>query len=200
MTALAPMPIVLHLDSSWQLDDEKLFRLCQANNELRIEQEKTGDLVMMSPAGGRTSSRNAALILQLGLWARSDGRGQVFDASGGFRLGNGALRSPDAAWVETSRLKAVTKSRRDRFLPLCPTFVIELRSPSDAFKPLDAKLREYADNGTRLGWLIDPVKRRVRVYRPGREVEVLERPERITGDPEMPGLILEMAEIWDPGW
>ena len=115
-------------------------------------------------------------------------------------LPDGAMRSPDAAWVEKVRLDRLTSEERDRFLPLCPTFVIELRSPSDSLPPLQAKMREYVENGTRLACLIDPKEQRVHVYRPSTEVEILDKPASMAGDPELPGFVLELAGIWDPSW
>jgi len=195
-----PPTLTLRLDPIIELDDDQLFDLCQRNRDLRIERTASGKLVLMTPAGGETSGRNAAITSQLWMWARRDGTGQVFDSSGGFLLPDGAMRSPDAAWVERRRLRRLPKAERQRFLPLCPTFVIELRSPSDPLEPLRSKLREYLENGTRLGWLIDPGERRVEIYRPEAEAEILEEPASVSGDPELPGFVLELDEIWDPGW
>lgn len=155
---------------------------------------------MMSPGGGSAAFRNNELFFQLTLWAKKDGRGQVFDSSGGFVLPNGATRSPDASWVENERLAKLTEEERHRFLPLCPTLVVELRSPSDELHTLKAKLEEYRATGARLGWLIDPTTAKVSIYRPGRKVEVLRRPEVLLGDPELVGLAVGMGRIWNLGW
>ncbi len=193
-------PLTLCLDPIVELNDEQLFELCRRNRDLRIERNSTGEIVLMVPAGGETSGRNAAITGQLWYWALQNGRGQVFDSSGGFILPNGAMRAPDAAWVELERLQALSGETRKRFLPICPTFVVELRSPSDTMESLREKMREYLDNGTRLGWLVDPVQRRLEVYRPGSEVEVLGEPASVSGDPELPGLVLDLERVWSLPW
>ncbi len=195
-----PPPLMLRLEPAVKLDDEQLYKLCQRNRDLRIERDATGALCLMTPTGGGTANRNAAITAHLWLWARRDRTGRAFDSSGGFLLPNGALRAPDAAWVRRSRLSRLTPRARDRFLALCPDFVIELRSPSDALAALEEKMLEYSECGARLGWLIDPVERRVHVYRPGAEVEVLDQPASVGGNPELTGFVLEMGEIWDPVW
>jgi Uma2 family endonuclease len=151
-------------------------------------------------AGGLTGDRNAEILRQLTAWARRDGQGRAFDSSTGFVLPNGAMRSPDAAWVERSRLRQLSPAQREHFLPLCPALVVELRSPSDALVGVAAKMEEYVANGALLGWLIDPLRRQVDVYRGGSEVEALKNPETISGDPELPGLVLALEEIWEPDW
>lgn len=203
MTTLTASPspaLTVHLGGIVDLDDAQLFELCQRNRDLRIERNATGELIFMPPAGGRTSNRNIRIAAQLAHWSERDGTGQAFDSSGGFVLPDGAMRSPDAAWVEKVRLDRLTSEERDRFLPLCPTFVIELRSPSDSLPPLQAKMREYVENGTRLAWLVDPKEQRVHVYRPSAEIETLDKPASVAGDPELPGFVLEMTGIWDPSW
>jgi Uma2 family endonuclease len=134
----------------------------------------------------------------LGNWSKREARGRAAGSSAGFTLPNSAVRSPNAAWVLRERLKQLTPEQREKFLPLCPDFAIELRSPTDDLEDIQAKMKEYVANGLRLGWLIDPPARRVYVYRPGREVEILENPAQVSGDPELPGFVLEMAEIWEP--
>ncbi len=193
-------PLTLHLDPIVKLSDDELFELCQRNRDLRIERTAQGEVLVMSPAGGKTSDRNSEITGQLWLWAKQDRTGRAFDSSGGFTLPNGAMRSPDAAWVERSRLGSLPRAQREKFLPLCPTFVIELRSPSDPLASVRAKMEEYVENGARLGWLIDPIERRLHVYRPGRDVEVLDQPPSVDGDPELPGFVIELGEIWDPSW
>lgn len=192
-------PLHLELGSALRLGDDELFELCRRNPELRIERTPRGDLHVMTPVGGESSHRNAELIFALMEWAKRDGSGLAFDSSGGFLLPNGAMRSPDAAWVERSRWASLTDEERQRFLPLTPDFLVELRSPSDPLADLQRKMEEYRDVGTRLGWLIDPTERRVHVYRPGREPEVLDVPDRISGEPELPGFVLDLAPIWQPG-
>ena len=148
----------------------------------------------MAPAGGDSSDKNAEITMQLRLWAKRDGTGRTFDSSGGFLLPNGATRSPDASWVNHDRLAALTAEERAKFLPLCPDFVIELRSPTDGLSALQDKMREYMENGAQLGWLIDPLGGQVFVYRPGAPVERLKEPESVSADPVLPGFRLELGE------
>lgn len=194
----SPVPLSLQLGDALRLSDEELFELCARNRDLRIERTAEGDLIVMSPAGGESSHHNAEIVYSLTAWAKGDGTGVVFDSSGGFLLPNGAMRSPDAAWVLRSRLDAVPESQRKRFLPLCPDFVIELRSPSDRLADVQAKMEEYRDNGARLGRLIDPVEQRVHVYRPEQPVDVLGQPSEISGDPELPDFVLDLRPVWEP--
>ena len=180
------------------MTDEQFYEFCRINRDLRIERTAAGNLVISPPAGGRTSNRNAEITFQLQQWAKRDGRGVVFDSSGGFRLPSGAVRSPDAAWVPKSRLHELRDEEKERFLPLCPDFVIELRSPSDAIGTLREKMAEYLANGARLGWLIDPVDRRVYVYSQGAAPRELLNPAEVSGYTVLPGFVLRLAEIWEP--
>ena len=148
--------VVLHWPPSLHWVNDQFFEFCQANKELRIERTAQGDCEIMALTGGETSWRNSGLIAQLYNWAESDGSGVVFDSSGGFIFPNGAIRSPDVSWVKKIRLAALTSEQKQRFLPLCPDFVIELRSPSDSLKALQDKMQEYIESGASLGWLIDP--------------------------------------------
>ena len=193
-------PIVLRLPTGWKLTEAQFLELCGLNGDLRIEINARGELELMAPTSGNTSRRNANLAIDLGIWARTDGTGDTFDSNGGFTLPNGALRSPDASWVLNSRLAQLPEGEMDHCPALCPDFVIELRSHSDRLRDLQAKMAEYLDNGARLGWLIDPIDpgHRVYIYRPGVAVEALEAPETLSGDPELPGFVLDMRRIWDP--
>jgi Uma2 family endonuclease len=152
----------------------------------------------MPPAGGESGSRNAEIVRQLGNWTMGNGTGVLFDSSSGFTLPNGALRSPDAAWVRRDRLAALSAAERERFLPLCPDFVVELMSPSDSLTETQAKMDEYLANGARLGWLIDRKNRRVLVYRPDQLFETLDDSAQISGDPVLPGFVLDLNPIFRP--
>jgi Uma2 family endonuclease len=191
------VPVLIHLSPAIQLTDEQFFEFCQINRELRIERTAEGDVLIMPPAGGETGKRNADLIIAVGTWAKRDGSGVVFDSSTGFILPNGAVRSPDAAWVKRSRLAALTPEQKKKFLPMCPDFVIEIRSPTDHLATVKAKMREYLENGAQLGWLIDGEQRRVSVYRPHGEVECVDNPSQLSGDPVLPGFVLNVREIWE---
>ena len=159
-------PLVLRLRPVVRLTDSQLARLSSLNPDLRIERTEQGELVIMSPASSESGAQNADIGFQLKLWVKGTGTGVAFDSSAGFRLPNGAVRSPDASWVPWTRLAALTPRQKRGFLPLCPDFVIELRSPSDPLRTVHAKMREYIENGAQLGWLIDPVQQQVYVYRP----------------------------------
>jgi len=178
------------------LTDESFFYLCQDNRDLRLELTATGELLIMGPTTSETGRRNANLIFQLCLWARQDGTGECFDSSAGFTLPNGAKVSPDASWVRRERYEALSAEEREQFAPLCPDFVIELRSKTDRLARLQARMVEYSESGAGLGWLIDPAAKRVYVYRPGRAVETLDAPETIAGDPALPKFVLQLQEIW----
>lgn len=198
-TAATP-PVVLRLRPIVELTDDQLLELSSLNRDLQLERSAEGDLEVMPPTGGETSNRNAGLISQVWVWSEQDGTGLASDSSGGFRLPNGAVRAPDVAWVRRERLADLTAEQKQKFLPLCPDFVIELRSPSDSLETLEGKMREYIENGARLGWLVDPQERKVHVYRPEAPVEVLNHPESVTGDPVLPGFTLDLRRIWEPGF
>jgi Uma2 family endonuclease len=193
-------PVVLHTHPVLDLDEEQFFRFCQQNKDLRIECTAEGDLEVMPPAGWETGHRNMKLAVQLGTWAEQDNTGIATDSSGGFRLPNGAVRAPDAAWLRRERLAGLTPEQKQRFLPLCPDFVIELRSPTDSLTLVQAKMREYIENGARLGWLIDPEERKVHVYQPNDQVEISDKPDSVSGDPILPGFVLDLKLIWEPGF
>ena len=187
----------LNLRPVMELTDERLYLLCQANRELRFERTAQGELLLMAPTAGETGRHNAKLTQHLANWADMDGGGLVFDSSTGFVLPNGAMRSPDAAWLRRSRWESLRPDQKQTFLPLCPDFVIELRSGTDSLQALQDKLQEYIRNGALLGWLIDPPYRRVYVYRPGVPVKCLEKGNSISGDPELPGFVLDLSQVWD---
>lgn len=189
-------PLIVHLQPVLDLSDEQLFEFAGINRDLRIERNAQGELIIMPPTGGETGRRNAEITIQLGVWAKRDGRGATFDSSTGFRLSNGAVRSPDASWVARSRLANISDEEKQKFIPLSPDFVIELRSVTDSLSLLREKMQEYLDNGTQLGLLLDPEQRRVYVYRAGAEVEELIGPESVSGEPLLPGFVLDLREIW----
>jgi Uma2 family endonuclease len=189
--------IALRLAPLFTLDDDQLFAFCQLNRDLRIERDAEGVLVLMAPVGGASSARNLELSRQLANWAQRDGSGVAFDSSVGFVLPNGAMRSPDAAWVRRERWAALSVDQRDKFPPVCPDFVVELRSPSDRLANLQRRVRELVRNGAQLGWLIDPGRRTVHVYRPGETVHTLIAPRTVSAEPLLPGFVLELEHILD---
>lgn len=191
------LPIVLRLSPLIKLTDKQFAEFCQLNPELHIERTATGELQIMVPAIGFTGGKELEIARQLGNWARQDGSGAAFGPSMGYTLPNGAVRAPDASWVLRSRRTELTPEDRNRFIHLCPDFVVELRSDTDRLSVLQAKMEEYIANGTRLGWLIDPQDRRVYIYRPDSEVNTLENPETISADPILPNFTLDLTEIWN---
>ncbi|MEG4866906.1 MULTISPECIES: Uma2 family endonuclease [unclassified Microcoleus] len=188
--------LTLNLNPIIKLTDEQFFQLCQENENIRLERTAKGELIIMSPAGGETSSSNAGLTAQIWIWNQQNKLGKVFDSSGGFKIPNGADRSPDASWVKLERWNALTPEQQKKFPPICPDFVVELMSPSDSLKETQDKMKEYRDNGAVLGWLINRKSRQVEIYRPNQEVEVLESPATVSGEDVLPGFILNLESIW----
>lgn len=189
-------PIVLKINTkSWS--DQKFYDFCQAHEDLRFETDSEGDLIIMPPTTIETSRKNNKLNIRLGIWAEKDGTGESFESNGMFTLPNGAKKSPDAFWILKERYWALSENERaEKFAAVVPDFVLELRSKSDRLRPLQAKMREYIENGVRLGWLIDPIKKRVHIYRSNGAVEILENPSKISGENVLPGFELDLAEIF----
>jgi Uma2 family endonuclease len=188
--------IEFQLSPALAVDDAAFAELCQQNSDLRLERTPKGTVVVMAPACGATGRRNLAIGAALYFWARTNSTGRSYDSSAGFKLPSGAIRSPDAAWVTNDRLATLPPGAEDGFAPLCPDFVVELRSQSDRLAAVQAKMDEYIANGARLGWLIDPIERTVHVYRPGRAIERLVDVDRVTGDPELQGFVLPLEDVW----
>jgi Uma2 family endonuclease len=186
---------VLNVPSTLKITENSFYDLCRVNPELRLERTATGALIIMPPIGGEGSRREADITTELNLWNRQTQLGVVFSPSAGFRLPNGADRSPDAAWVTTERWEALTPQQRSKFPPLAPDFVIELRSASDGLRPLQEKMQEYQANGVRLGWLINPQAQQVEIYRLGQAVEVLNAPHTLSGEAVLPGFILDLSHL-----
>jgi Uma2 family endonuclease len=189
--------ITLNLNSIIKLTSEQFYQLCEENPDLKLERNANGELIVMPPTGGETGKTNSKFNLQIGLWNEQTELGEVFDSSTGFTLPNKADRAPDASWVEKSRWSALTPEQREKFIPLCPDFVIELVSPSDSLKKTQEKMQEYMENGCRLGWLINRKKREVEIYRPGQDVEVLQSPLTLSGENVLPGFVLNLQKIWN---
>ncbi|MGF1935214.1 MAG: Uma2 family endonuclease [Nostoc sp. ChiQUE02] len=190
-------PLVVQIPPSMQMTDEQFFDFCQVNRELRIERNQFGEISIMPPTGSETGNRNFNVALQLGVWAEKDGTGVCFDSSTGFKLSTGAERSPDASWIKLERWNALSPEKQQRFAPICPDFVLELRSPSDNLKPLKEKMEEYMrEPEVQLGFLIDRKHRRVYIYRPGIPEECLENPATVSGESVLPGFVLNMSKVW----
>lgn len=186
------LPLVLQMSPAIEMTNDQFFEFCQLNRDLRIERTAKGELVIMPPVGGRSGNREADLITDLNIWNRQTQLGKVFSSSTIFRLPKGGERSPDAAWVKLERWEVLTEEEQDGFSPICPDFVIELRSRIDALKPLQDKMREYLNSGLRLGWLINPQNQQVEIYRPDRDVEIVQFPASLSGEDVLPGFVLSV--------
>jgi Uma2 family endonuclease len=199
-TVLSPIdshvPPNFIIDVSHVLTGEQFEQLCRDNRDTRMELTSQGELILMPPTGSMTGLRNSEVNRQFANWTKTDGSGLAFDSSTGFTLPNGARRSPDAAWVRRERWEALTEEEQEGFAPLCPDFVIELRSRTDNLPPLEHKMIEYIENGASMAWMLDQLRKRVYIYRPGQPLEVQEDPATVTGDPLLPGFVLNLGEIW----
>ncbi|MEL7350221.1 MAG: Uma2 family endonuclease [Cyanobacteria bacterium P01_A01_bin.116] len=187
--------LTLQFPPSTQLSDDQYYEFCLANRDIRIERNASGELILMPPTGGETGRRNASITVQLGIWNQKAKLGEVFDSSSGFKLPNGADRAPDASWVTSAKWHALTPAQKEKFPPICPDFVIELRSSTDRLSVLQAKMQEYIDNGARLGWLINRKDKQVEIYRPEQAIETLQDPSKLLGETVLPGFELELEGI-----
>jgi len=188
--------ILLNTAEILTLTDDELFRLCAANRNVRIERDRDGNLILMSPSGSNTSARNSILVAELVIWNRETNPGKVFDSNGGFILPNGAMRAPDAAWIPTARWEQFSPEEQEKFLPLCPDFVVELRSPTDRLADLQLKMAEWMENGCRLAWLIDPVEKQVFIYRgDGLRSRVGSFDTVLSGEEVLPGFTLALQAL-----
>jgi len=186
-----PSTLTLKID----LTDEQFFQMCQKNRDYRFERTASGELLIMPPTGSDTGNRNFDMVVELGIWNKQTKLGKGFDSSTGFTLPNGAERSPNASWVKIERWNALTPEQQEKFAPICPDFVVELRSRSDSLKELQEKMQEYIENSTQLGWSIDRKNKRVEIYRPGKDVEILENPASLSGENVLPGFVLDLQQI-----
>ena len=190
-------PMILQMPPNLKMTDEEFFEFCQINGDLQIETNKFGELLIMSPAGSETGNREFNLCVQLGIWSEQDGTGLAFSSSTGFTLSTGAKKSPDASWIKLERWNSLSQEEKEKFAPVCPGFVVELISPSDSLKILQAKMTEYLEEPeVKLGWLIDRKQQKVYIYRPGMSTECLENPDTVSGEPILPGFVLNMQKVW----
>ena len=186
----------LQIPPSLKFTDEEFEQIVEFNKELRLELTAEGELIIMSPTGGETGNRNFDLIGQIWFWSRKNKLGKAFDSSTGFKLPNGATRSPDASWIKMERWDNLTPEQRKKYLPLCPDFAVELVSESDDVEDTRKKMQEYIENGLRLGWLINPKDKQVEIYRVGKEVEVLDSPTSLFGEDVLEGFSLDLEVIF----
>jgi len=179
-----------------KMSDEQFYEFCRSNRDLRIERLATGEVIVMPPAFSDTGNRNFKIAQQVGNWADQDGTGETFDSSAGFTLPNGSTKSPDVSWIRLERWNQLSDSQKASFAPICPDFVVELRSSSDSLKRLQEKMVEYLENGVQLGILVDRKNRTVHVYRPAQSPEILENPDMVNCNPELAGFFLKMTKVW----
>jgi len=187
-------PLRLRFDRP--MTDDELMNFCALNDPLRVERDSNGELIVMSPSGSEGGGVDTDVTLELGIWARQDGRGKVFGSSAGFTLPDGSMRAADSHWVSWGRWNALTPEDQKRFAPICPEFVIEVRSEKDRLKPLQEKMLMWLANGAELAWLVDPSRKAVEIYRSGREVEVVEGASAVEGEGPVAGFVLELGRIW----
>ena len=178
------------------LTPEQFFRLCSDNPDFRLELTAQKEIVIMPPSGLESDWKSGEVFGQLREWAKRDGTGRAFGPSAGYTLPNGAIRSPDASWLRNEKWNALTAAERRKFARVCPDFVIEVRSPSDALSDQQEKMVEYIENGAKLGFLIDSLKGRLYIHRPKQRTRCLKKTDSVTGDPELPGFTLDLTEIW----
>ncbi|MEC4804843.1 MAG: Uma2 family endonuclease [Jaaginema sp. PMC 1079.18] len=198
-TPAKPETLLLHLPKTLKLHitPDQFATLAASNRDLQLERTAKGELIVNPPTGWETGKQNSSISGELYLWWRNAGEpGEVFDSSTAFTLPNNAIRAPDAAWVSPERCDALTDAQKATFAPVCPDFVMELRSTSDTLKSLQEKMQEYLENGAKLGWLINPKNRTVTVYREGLETEVLDNPSQLSGEEVLPGFVLDLRRVW----
>lgn len=189
-------PAPINIPNPFQVSQEQFEKIALVNRDLRLEKTATGELIIMPPTGGTTGKYNVKLSSRFVIWNEQTRLGEVFDSSTAFRLPNGADRSPDVAWVSRKRWDSLSREQQDSFPPLCPDFVLELRSKTDKIKPLREKMQEYLDNQMSLGWLIDTQNKIVEIYRPNQTVEILTKPATLSGENILPGFVLDLQFIW----
>ena len=197
MTQIYCPPLNLPSTLKLTISHEQFVQLAWVNQNLQLERTATGELIVMPPTGSDTGNKNADILGQLWLWNRQTQLGQIFDSSSGFHLPNGADRSPDVSWIGQDRWDTLTPEEKSGFAPLCPDFVLELRSKHDSLESLQQKMQEYQENGAKLGWLIDRNRKKVEIYRPKKSVEVQNSPDSLSGEDILPGFTLDLSEIWN---
>jgi len=197
MTQIYCPPLNLPSTLKLTISHEQFVQLAWVNQNLQLERTATGELIVMPPTGSDTGNKNADILGQLWLWNRQTQLGQIFDSSSGFHLPNGADRSPDVSWISQDRWDTLTPEEKSGFAPLCPDFVLELRSKHDSLESLQQKMQEYQENGAKLGWLIDRNRKKVEIYRPKKSVEVRNSPNSLSGEDILLGFTLDLSEIWN---
>ena len=183
-------------DLNLKVSEKDFEHLAIANRDLRLERKSNGELIIMPPTGGETGKSNTEIILQLAMWNKQTEKGVVFDSSTGFKMPSSAILSPDASWVLNEKWNSLTPEQKKKFPPICPEFVIELRSPTDRLQTLQDKMSEYINNGLKLGWSIDSINKKVAIYRQNKAVEILDNPTIVSGENLLPGFSLDLTQVW----
>ena len=186
----------INFDVITKINDEQFYQLCRYNPELNLERNQQGEIIILPPTGCETGNYNAELIVEFGMWNRQKKLGKVFDSSTCFKLPKGSNRSPDVAYIKKERWDKLTDEEKTKFSPIAPDFVLELMSKTDSLRQTQKKMEEYIDNGVKLGWLVNPEKKQVEIYRQGEEKEILDHPQTISGEDVLPDFILDLSIIW----
>lgn len=192
----AGLPLPLRILPPHPMTDEEIMQFCFLNEGLPVERDEEGYLLIMTPAGSTTANKNLYIGRMLDIWAEQDGRGLAFDSNGGFNLPDGSMRAADAAWLSLTRWDSLSPSDQARYAPVCPEFVIELRSPSDSLRLLQRKMERWIENGAELAWLIDPIEKAVSIYRLNTSPQRLENPTQMTGEGPVAGLVLPLDRMF----
>lgn len=192
--------LTLTLEPILKLNPDQFYEICQRNPDLKLELTAQGELILMPPTGGETGRQNSDLNFQFQLWNRQYQFGEVFDSSTAFILPNGATRSPDVSWITKACWEALTPQEKEKFVPLCPDFVLELLSPTDPIARTRQKMAEYMDNGCRLGWLINRKAKQVEIYRPDTPPEILDAPQHLSGETVLQGFVLDLSQMMTPAY
>ncbi|MBH8564898.1 Uma2 family endonuclease [Nostoc sp. CENA67] len=189
--------ITVNFNPIIKLTDDQFYQLCRSNPDVKFERNAYGEIIIMPPTGGETGNRNLEIGADFVIWNRQTKLGVCFDSSTCFKLPNGANRSPDVAWIRKDRWNVLTPEQKEKFPPIAPDFVLELMSPSDTLAETQAKMQEYIDNQVKLGWLINRKARQVEIYRQGKPVEILESPQKLSGEDTLPGFVLDLQIVWE---
>ncbi|QSJ19194.1 Uma2 family endonuclease [Nostoc sp. UHCC 0702] len=189
--------ITVNFNPIIKLTDDQFYQLCRSNPDIKFERNAYGEIIIMPPTGGETGNRNLEIGADFVIWNRQTKLGVCFDSSTCFKLSNGANRSPDVAWIRKDRWNLLTPEQKEKFPPIAPDFVLELMSPSDTLEETQAKMQEYIDNQVKLGWLINRKARQVEIYRQGKPVEIIESPDKLSGEDTLPGFVLNLQIVWE---
>ncbi len=193
---LVNLALPLTLRPAEPFSDDDLMRFSEVNKPYKIERNKEGEITIMTPVNYLGAKHEGYVAAALLLWAEEDGRGSAIPANAGFNLPDGSCLAPDAAWVAKEREDALTPAQKNGYPPLCPDFIIEIRSKSDRRGVVEAKMQTWLDNGAQLAWLIDPIGGNVTIYRPGQAPETLEKPDTVAGEGPIKGFTLRTARLW----